>query len=140
MGLCFETLNKDKMASEAYRQAWNALLEQRAARQTSTGNGGAFEDGAAGVAESSGKGMEEADRSSDNGDDEIGRILQQAKMALTIGGSISNRGTSGWSRDGTPQQKQRGEGTPEMQAAGRSLGNLERRGHCRSGITGTDIL
>lgn len=133
MGLCFETLKQDKMAAEAYRQAWKALLEQRAARQKTRGKDGAFGDGAYGGGKSSGKEKEEAAlKGSDgggggnNGDDEIGRIIQQAKVALTIGGgSSSNRGTSGWSRGSTPQQEHGG-GAPGIRAAGESLGNLER--------------
>lgn len=130
MGLCFETLNQDKMAAEAYRQAWNALLERRSARQNSRGSGGAFGGRANGGGEGSAKEKEEAVLKGGGGggenddDDEIGRIFEQAKLALTIGGTGSNNGTSGWSRGSTPQQKQRGGGTPGTQAAG----NFQRRG------------
>lgn len=120
------------MATEAYRQAWKALLEQREARQKSRGDGGGFRDGASGGGASSAKGEEGEALKGDGGggdnknDDEIGRILQQAKIALTIGGSSSsNRGTSRWSRGGTPQQQQRDGGTPGIQAAGRNLDNFE---------------
>lgn len=134
MGLCFETLDQDKMATEAYRQAWNTLLERRTERKNSRGNGGAFGNKANSGGESSGKQKKEeavlkggGGGGDSGGDDEIGRILDQAKLALTIGGSSSNRGSSGWSRGSTPQQKQRGGGTPGTQASGRSLGNFDRR-------------
>lgn len=136
MGLCFETLNQDKMAAAAYRQAWNALLEQRAARQKLRGNGGAFGDGADGGRESSGKkkkgetALKGGGGSNDgDDDDEIERIFLQAEMALTIGGSSTTRGTSRWSRGGTSQQRQRDGGTPGTQVAGRSPSNFERREH-----------
>lgn len=147
MGLCFETVHQDKMAAEAYRQAWNTLLEQRAegrrkspgggARSTTKGNNGGLV-GEGGSSSSGGRGNGEKEKGEETikgGDDcdEIGMILLQAKMDLTT--CSSSRGTSkagGWSRGSTPQQlrqlqqQQSRGGTPGLQGAENRSVSFER--------------
>ncbi|CAB1101527.1 unnamed protein product [Ectocarpus sp. CCAP 1310/34] len=113
MGLCFETLRQDKMAAEAYRQAWNTLLEQRHASaapagqkpppptttgdpsKTRTGYGAVFAKTA-----KSGGGKEVGVVRVD----EIGAILRQAQLALAAS-SRSTSAAGGRSRDSTPEQQ-----------------------------------
>lgn len=114
MGLCFEALHQDKMAAEAYRQAWNTLLEQRPASaapagqkpppsttagdtsKTRTGYGAVFIKTAK---SGEGKGVEAV------GVDEIGTILRQAQLALAAS-SRSTSAAGGRSRDSTPPEQQ----------------------------------
>lgn len=113
MGLCFETLRQDKMAAEAYRQAWNTLLEQRHASaapagqkpppstttgdpsKTRTGYGAVFAKTA-----KSGGGKEVGVV----GVDEIDAILRQAQLALAAS-SRSTSAAGGRSQDSTPEQR-----------------------------------
>lgn len=101
------------MAAEAYRQAWNTLLEQRHASaapagqkppppttavdlsKIRTGYGAVFVKTA-----KSGGGKEEELI----GVDEIGKILRQAQLALAAS-SRSTSAAGGRSRDGTPEQQ-----------------------------------
>ncbi|CAM9553988.1 unnamed protein product [Ectocarpus sp. 4 AP-2014] len=95
MGLCFETLRQDKMAAEAYRQAWNTLLEQCHASATPASYAAVFAKTA-----KSGGGKEVGVI----GVNEIGAILRQAQLAL----AASIRSTSaagGRSRDSNPEQQ-----------------------------------
>lgn len=62
MGLCYEGLGKSKMATEAYREAWNALLNQRDQN----------------LKQNMGTSAKEAKYH------EIGRIIRQASIALQI--------------------------------------------------------
>ncbi|CBJ25529.1 hypothetical protein Esi_0003_0165 [Ectocarpus siliculosus] len=102
MGFCFETLRQDKMAAEAYRQAWNTLLEQRHASAAPAGYGAVFAKTA-----KSGGGKEVGVV----GVDEIGAILRQAQLALAAS-SRSTSAAGGRSRDSTPEQQlQRSKGT-----------------------------
>ncbi|CAM9360598.1 unnamed protein product [Ectocarpus fasciculatus] len=96
MGLCFEALHQDKMAAEAYRQAWNTLLEQRPASAAPAGYGAVFIKTAK---SGGGKGVEAV------GVDEIGTILRQAQLALAANGR-STSAAEGRSRDSTPPEQQ----------------------------------
>lgn len=116
MGLCFEALRQDKMAAEAYHQAWNTLLEQYAAaaagqdpsgaQGANTTRTGGYHSGAFFEPENKEDGRGQAGAVADgSGDGEIGRILSQAKgMLANVGESPSVVTAGGWSRGSTPGQ------------------------------------
>lgn len=106
------------MAAQAYRQAWNTLLEQREGRRKSFGGGGTRpatkgnnrvvvgegSNGGGGKGEEDKGGTEIAGH--DDNDDEIDMILLQAKIELRSCGSRGTSASEGWSRGSTPQQLQ----------------------------------
>lgn len=166
MGLCFEALHQDEMAVEAYRQAWDTLLNQGTA--AADGDPSTAEEGAKTARP---RGHQGADcelkikdgegqhrKTGDGGGTEIERILLKAKRML----ANSSRSTSavtarGWSPGSTPEQRvalqevgarpnsertARGPGTGDRRDmfAGSSSMRWNRVLHCREGRPGRPAL
>ncbi|CAM9696611.1 unnamed protein product, partial [Scytosiphon promiscuus] len=98
MGLCFEALHKDEMAAEAYHQAWNTLLERRAAAAEREPSG-------AEAPNTTGTGGHNDGIADGGGDDAVRRILSQARLVLqNCSRSTAAVTAGGWSRGSTPGQ------------------------------------